>query len=134
MTQYVNATAKLAEKRFPLESVDGGWVKVRRMDHGESTERLDIALTFETNQETIDSKNPGALTRVATRATRHFEFEACVVDHNLGNPNGDQLDFSDSKQVDSLEPAVGDEIATLIREFNDFDAGDEEAPGSDPLP
>lgn len=120
-TKLVEATARPSEQKYPLTSLDGGWVLLRRLTHGEANERLDKVITFVPGKDGEEDR-----TLISTTRARHHDFAACVVDHNLGI-DGRKADFRKSDDVDALDQAWGDEIHELITKHNDaFDADLEE--------
>jgi hypothetical protein len=50
-----------------------------------------------------------------------FEFAQCIVDHNLEDESGNKLDFKKPRDVNRLDPRIGDEIGELIGKMNNFD-------------
>jgi len=50
-----------------------------------------------------------------------FEFQHCVVDHNLEDEDGRKLDLTKASDFNKLDPKVGQEIEELIRDLNDFE-------------
>lgn len=112
----VEAAAKAHEKKYDLESVAGGWVKLRRLTHGEANERNDKVLTF----VPPDPSDPEAegVTRISTQRARQHDFALCVVDHNLGR-GGVLYNFEAGVDVDALDQAIGDEVGELIQKHNE---------------
>lgn len=119
----VAAKAIMVEKRYDLETCPGGWVKLRRFKHGESSARTDQAMTFTGGEE-------GGQANLSTRRIRLFDFAKAIVDHNLSDGQR-KYDFTKPADVDDLESAIGDEIARLIEKHNEvLTVGD--IPNSDP--
>lgn len=106
----VSAVSKPRQKVYDLESAPGGWVEIRRLKHGESTERLDEILFFR------EGSTPGTSVRLLSNwKARVYDFGHCIIDHNLGDAEtGMKLDFTKEKDVRELEENVGDEIQALI--------------------
>lgn len=131
-SELVNARSTSTEKTFDLESVDGGWVTIRRLKHGESTERLDEILSF----------RPGVSADTTVRVlsnwkARIFDFSHCIVDHNLGDESGGtKFDFSKEADVYELAEDIGDEIQGIINGHHGRLAiemsEDDDIPESDP--
>jgi len=108
------------EKRYDLEKAPGGWVELRRLNHGQSNELSDQRLTFRANKEAAEGE-----AKIATKEGRHFAFSKCIKDHNLTS-GGTKVDFTKRRGVDGIDPIVGDEIADLIDTHNETlqEAGD----------
>ena len=113
--ELVEAGFKPREKRYDLESLEGGWIRLRRMDHGHANELTDIRLSF-VQEEKAEG---GGKATISTKAGRQFSFEHAVVDHNLSS-GGKKCDFKNPKDVDALDPVCGDEIANLIEQHQEL--------------
>ena len=115
------ATHRQLERRYELETVEGGYVTLRRLSHGERLDRLDESMHFEAG----DGDDANAKVFVSTAKSRVHDFKTCILDHNLTDENDVKLDFSKPADIRRLDGAVGDEIAGLINSHN-------EAIGDDP--
>lgn len=111
----VNAEARSSVERYPLTSIEGGWIKVRRFDHGERIDRLGKILVMGISD---DDKGTGSAT-INHRAARLHDFEKAIVDHNLGTKDGRKYNFSKTEDVFGLDPTIGDEIDDLIGEHQE---------------
>ena len=117
----VVATFRPRVQRYDLKSVKSGWVELQRLAYGARLQRLQLASTLKTSikpggrteEEDIPAEIASALV-----ATTRLDFAYCVVDSNLGNQVGRKLDFHDPKDVEALDPAVGEEISELIDKHN----------------
>ncbi len=116
MTEVVEAKAKAREKRYPLESVKNGYVKLRRLTHGEANERNDKVLTFVPPDP--DDPNSEGTTHISTQRARQHDFALCIVEHNLGT-GGVLYDFKRPADVDALDQDIGDEVGNLVQEHNE---------------
>jgi len=63
-------------------------------------------------------------------AVTEFEFRNCIINHNLEDENGAQIDFTRPMQAWRLDPKIGQEISKYIDELNNFDDEEEDL---DPL-
>ncbi len=117
MGDLVEASFKPREQDFPLESVKGGWVKLRRLNHGDSNELAGLRVAFTLRGEDED-KEASASARTTIKLSRHYSFSRMIVDHNLAK-SGKKYDFKKRRDVDDLDPVIGDEIANLIDEHNE---------------
>lgn len=122
--QIVEAGHRPSRKIFPLETVKEGYVELRRLSHGESNELSDQRLAFYASEEDGQGK-----ASIQTKVGRHFSFKKCIVDHNLG-AGGKRFNFDKRRDVDDLDPVIGDEIAGLIEKHNETLEETGEAPKS----
>lgn len=106
--------------RHELETLEGAYVELRRLTYGEKLAKQDLITSMTLDQEN-GSKATKAKVDFMQRTSAEFEFSKCVVEHNLTDAAGNPLDFKKKGVLDSLDPRVGDEIADLIREMNDFE-------------
>lgn len=118
--------------RFELKTLpasdgeEAGFVVLRRMSYGEFLRRRDMISKMSMKGE---GKNTEAIMEMANEIVTRYEFQACIVDHNLEDANGNQLDFRSAKTFAQLDPTVGEEIAELIDDYNEFNkSADEEDP------
>jgi hypothetical protein len=116
----VEAGFQPREQEFPLDTVEGGWVRLRRMNHGESNELAGLRVAFQIRgNDGEDEDDPrSASARTTIKLSRHYSFARVILDHNLG-AKGKQLDFKKRRDVDNLDPVIGDEIANLIDKHNE---------------
>ena len=113
--ELVEAGFKPVEKTYELEKVEGGWVSLRRLNHGQSNELTDLRLMFVPGD---DDEEESARARTSIKVGRHYSFSHCIVDHNLG-ADGRKFDFKKRRDVDNLDPMIGDEVADLIDKHNE---------------
>jgi hypothetical protein len=107
--QLVNAKARPSEATYNLESIEGGWIKVRRFTHGERVDRLGMILVMG-----ISDDKEGGEAKIDHKAARLHDFDKAIIDHNLGDGNGKKYDFSKQQDVFDIDPTIGDEIDDLI--------------------
>ena len=124
----VEAGFKPREKRYDLDTVEDGWVKLRRMSHGSANELTDIRLSFVQDESTGKGKGKGKA-KISTVTGRQYQFDKAVVDHNLGH-DGKPYDFAKPEDVNDLDPTIGDEIAELIDDHQDL-VKDDDIPNSE---
>jgi hypothetical protein len=113
----VEAGFQPREQRYDLETVEGGWVELRRMNHGESNELAGLRVTFQLRSEDEDQE-AAASARTTIKLSRHYSFNRVIKDHNLAS-KGKKFDFSKRRDVDTLDAVIGDEIARLIDKHNE---------------
>ena len=124
--ELVEAGFKPREKVFDLESVEGGQVTLRRMNHGESNELTDLRLALRLTSDEDES----ASAKTTIKLSRHYSFSRSIVDHNLSY-KGKKFDFKKRRDVDNLDPVIGDEIANLIDDHNESIEGTSDIPNSE---
>jgi len=113
-------------RHFELQSAPpDGYVEIRTMSYGESMERQDIVvkMTTETPRENPDGIQIGGekvTWEMANFATSLFDFQKCVVGHNLTDEHGRQLNLTTAHDLRQLDPRIGDEIDAHIKEMNRF--------------
>jgi hypothetical protein len=115
------ATVSTEPERFDLQSLPEGWVLLRRMSYGERLHRQDMAMQMSME---ADQRKKTAQMNVTPAQTlvANFELKTCVMDHNLEDENGRQLDFKNPIDCAQLDGRVGEEIANLIDTMHDWEA------------
>lgn len=121
------ATRSVDTERVELKSCPGGFVELRQMSYGEFLKRREMAAQMEIESSKGKTRQDEARSIISmmARQTSEFEFKSCIVDHNLEDDNGNELDFSKSATIDILDPRVGEEINTHIERMNQFTEDDE---------
>jgi hypothetical protein len=111
------ATVSTETVKKELKSLQGGFVELRRLPFGLLLERRDNAskMSMSSRQGQNDQKVDISLMQ---RWSRQFEFEHCIVDHNLEDDQGIKLNFQNHLTVDALDPRIGQEIEGYIDELN----------------
>lgn len=110
MSGLVNAQARPSEETYDLKSLPGGWITVRRFDHGERIDRLAKVLVMGMS----DNGEEGATATINHRAARLHDFAKAIVDHNLADSKGVKYDFKKPDAVFAIDAEIGDEIDDLI--------------------
>lgn len=119
-------TEKFELKTLPAsETEEAGFVVLRRMSYGEFLKRRDMISKMSMRGQGKDTE---AIMEMANEVVTRYEFLTCIVDHNLEDANGKQLDFRSPKTFTQLDPTIGEEIAELIDEYNGFNKADDEDP------
>lgn len=116
------ATVVTQPERFDLETVEGGFILLRRMTYGEKLQKDQEAMKLRFDMSTAGNEGGmdaeiAMINEFATLA----ELSKCVMDHNLEDEHGNKLDFRKAEDVRKLDPRVGDEIQALLAELNDFE-------------
>jgi hypothetical protein len=111
-----------------LKTCPDGFVILRRLSFGEKLSRR--AMVSSMRVETGRGKDfSGEMQLVNEKATA-FDFQKCIVEHNLEDAHGNMLDFRNSVHIQMLDPRIGEEIDTYISELNNFDEEDEGGMGN----
>lgn len=109
--------------RHDLKTLSEGFVVLRRMTYGQTLERRAIMkLTFTTQK---GKKSLEGELAMGNRRVQLFEFQKCIVTHNLTDANERLLNLGDPVVLDRLDPRVGQEIEQLIADMNNFDDEEE---------
>jgi hypothetical protein len=125
------ATVNLTPEKKELTTVEGGYVMLRRLPYGAKLRKDAEAMKMKFGMDSASKGDMDAEVAMLNVDVQLQEFKLCVVDHNLTKPNPDPklaedethdvpLSFGDRRDVESLDPRVGDEISTMIGEMNDF--------------
>ena len=123
------ATVKLEDvERHELKSCPGGYVRLRRMTYGQSLERRTMMKLSFTTQK--GKKNLEGELAMANRRVQIYEFQKCVVEHNLTDDMERPLNLTDPVVLDRLDPRVGQEIEQLISDMNNFEDDEDEKQGN----
>lgn len=104
------ATIRTEAQHIELKSLEGGWIELRQLPYYDMLVRRDRGgkLFFDAEQE-------GRVEIATLQAwARAYEFEHCILDHNLEDENGNKLDFSNELTLKTLDPRVGQEIEDAI--------------------
>jgi urease gamma subunit len=118
------ATANLdPEDKVELKTCPGGFVVLRRMTYGQKLTRQERAMriSMEVKRGKRDARADMDMLQAQSTA---FDFAACIVEHNLEDENGRQLNLSDPIDLGRLDPRVGEEVSAAIDKLNNFEEED----------
>lgn len=120
-----NATVDVeSTQRFDLKTLEDGFVVLRRMSYGQILQRrMFTKLEVESSGKKNDFRGEMAM---ANRRVTEFEFQNCVVDHNLTDKDDRKLDLSRAVDFNQLDPRVGQEIEGYITDMNNFEEDEED--------
>jgi hypothetical protein len=113
-----------AIEHYDLKSLPTGWVSLRRMTYGQKLGRMQSTTSMSLAMRKGAKDVQGKLETMQMAAAL-FDFKTCVVDHNLTDPAERKLDFNSPQDMSTLDPRVGEEIATYIDKLNNFEEDDE---------
>jgi hypothetical protein len=110
-------------QRFELKTAPpDGFVVLKRMTFGQIVQRramLKLAVTSGAN------KSFQGEMAMASEEVSRFEFNLCIVDHNLEDENGNKLNLGSAIDFARLDPRVGQEIEGHISDLNNLDEDDD---------
>jgi hypothetical protein len=123
------ATISLGDtERHELKSCPGGYVVLKRMTYGESLERRTMMkLQFTTRK---GQKNLEGELAMANRRVQMYEFQHCIVEHNLTDNMERPLNLNDPVVLNVLDPRIGQEIESLISDMNNFEDDEDDKQGN----
>lgn len=120
------ATANLVpEEKVELKTCTGGFVVLRRLTYGQKLERQSRAAKVSMEVKRSRRQNSRADLDLMQAAATLFDFSHCIVEHNLEDENGQLLNLTNADDISRLDPRVGEEIAVLIDDLNNFEEGEE---------
>lgn len=113
------AIVSSAITRFDLKTLEGAFVELKRMSYGQILDRRAMmTLSLETNNKSKDVRGELAM---ANRKVQEFEFQNCVVTHNLQNADETPMNLALVSQITILDPRVAQEIEKLISDMNNYE-------------
>lgn len=110
-----------------LKTLTGGFVKFRRMTYGQIVQRRAMSKMQMTT--TKGQRSFAGELAMSNKDITLFEFQHCIVEHNLEDATGRPLNFHSEKDFDSLDPRIGQEIESVIQDMNEFDINEEDVQG-----
>lgn len=122
------AVASQQGQREELKSLPGAYVVLRRLTYGQKLQRLEVSSKMSVEMGNRKGDTKGELAMFQFAATR-FDFQRCIVEHNLEKTEGVLLDFNQQGDFHMLDPRVGEEISRLLDKMNNFE---EEEGGNSP--
>ena len=118
------AVASRETQKFDLDTVEDGYVVLRRMDYGQQLMAQDESIQAITRDRRkrngsgpSENVNEVEMKLISSTATARA-FAACIVDHNLEDDQGRKLDFTNPSDVFLLELNVANEINEKINDLN----------------
>lgn len=105
--------------RYDLKTLEGAFVALRRMPYGHWLKRQEMAMQMKFSAS--KGRDTEGEIAMANKEVTVYEFQQCIVDHNLEVAEGENFTFNNATSLDRLDPKVGNEIATYISELHEFD-------------
>lgn len=121
------------EEPKPLKTAPpDGFVQLRRMSYGQKLDRMKHVGKLSVDMRGRGKGGTKGEMEMLQKASTIYDFRACIVDHNLTDPTGRKLNLANERDIDSLDPRIGEEIGSLIDELNNFEdnEGDDDNPGN----
>jgi len=108
-----------SSKKVELKTLTGGTVTLRHLTYGEQIKKQQMAakMTFASGGNQMQ----GGEFEFFQRKVAEFEFSTCIIEHNLEDAEGALLNFANAATLDSLDPRVGEEIASHISAMNNYE-------------
>lgn len=107
--------------KFDLKSLPDAYVVMRKQTYGERQRRADIVTRV--TMQAADTRGTPDIMHMDIRNldVTLFDYRTSIIEHNLEDSDGRNLDFKRTEDLENLDPQVGDEIEGLIRDMNRFD-------------
>lgn len=116
------------EDKIELKTCPGAYVVLRRMTYGQKLQRSQQAAKMGMDLKSKASAHVSM--DMLNRQSAYFDFRLCIAEHNLEDENSALLDFANPKDVDRLDPRVGEEISAAIDALNNFEEELDDAQGN----
>jgi urease gamma subunit len=110
-----------------LKTLPGAWVQLRRMSYGAKLTRMGLVGKMSVEMRKQSRGGARGQMEMMQRAATIFDFQQCVVDHNLYADDAEtiKMNLTTEHDIISLDPQVGEEISTLIDNLNNFEETEE---------
>jgi hypothetical protein len=117
------ATANIEEKhKRELKSCPEGYVEARRLTYGEKLQRRAMVSGLKVKAGEKGKKDDFAgEMQLITEESTLYDFQHCVLDHNLEDENGNKLNLTLKADIARLDPRIGEEIDQFLSELNNFE-------------
>lgn len=109
----------IKSEKHELKTCPGGYVVLKQLTYGQQIQKQQMAAKM-----TLDNVGKGTGAgefEFFQRKVAEYEFSTCIVEHNLEDETGTQLNFNDPRTLDKLDPRIGSEISLLINESNSYE-------------
>ncbi len=106
------ATASDETERRDLTTCEGGYAVLRRLTYGERLHLSDLGGKLVT-----DGKDSQHVETDNLRSS-HYAFSKAIIEHNLEDDAGKELNFRNMADVARLDSRIGGELDTWIAEMN----------------
>lgn len=108
--------------RHDLQSLPEGYVVLRKLSYGQMLQRQEMAaeMAMKGDGRGGRSNKAEATIKMMQTLVTEYEFKNCIVEHNLEDENGQNLNFQQPGSIVRLDPRIGDEVSQLIDKLNQF--------------
>lgn len=115
-------------EKLDLKTLPGGWVQLQRMPYGAKLDRMRLVGRMSVEMRKQSKGGTRGEMEMMQKAATVFDFQKCVVDHNLFADDAEtiKLNLHSEADIANLDPKIGEEISTLIDELNNFESESEE--------
>lgn len=116
-------TSNTETKRFELESVEGGYVVLRKLSYGERLKVRGLSARMHAQraameQARAEGEDVGDFEMtIDAEAVEFYRFKKAIVEHNIDDGKT-QLNFKNRAHFVALDDAVGQEIEKYIDDMN----------------
>lgn len=112
------ATASLDTERIELETLDEGYIVVRRLTYGEFLHRKDLAIKM--TMEMRQGQGSKVEVDMVNQAVTAYMLKTCVMEHNLEDDKGRTLNLGSPQDFNRLDLKIGREIDKIVSDLNDL--------------
>ncbi len=103
-----------------LKTCEGGFVEARRLSYGEKLKRRAMVSGMKIQAEKGKKDFQGEMNLINEVATL-FDFQNCIIEHNLEDETGRKLNLGNAADVRQLDPRIGEEIDEFLGELNNYE-------------
>lgn len=107
-------------ERHELKSCPEGFIVARRLSYGEKLERRAMMSGMKVETGGKGKDFAGEMQLMNEQATL-YDFQKCIVEHNLEDENGNTLNLNSVTDIRRLDPRIGEEIETILGDLNNFE-------------
>lgn len=109
----------LKSEKHELRTCPGGYVVLRTLTYGQQIQKQQMAAKL--TLDTVGKGTGAGEFEFFQRKVAEYEFATCIVEHNLEDEAGTELNFKDQRTLDRLDPKIGAEISALINTSNNIE-------------
>lgn len=109
--------------RHELKSCPGGYVEARRLTYGEKLQRRAMVSNMKFEGGKKRSRDFAGEMQLVNEQATAFDFQRCIVDHNLYKDDAEEVkfNFQSISDIQELDPRIGEEIDTFLSDLNNFE-------------
>lgn len=110
------AVVSVEAKRYDLTTCQDGFVSLKKLSYGELLHSRQLAQTMEMSDN--DGGGPKGQLTVNLYGVAAYDFAHSIIEHNLEDADGRQLNFQNVADVMNLDPVIAQEVEKLIDDLN----------------